>query len=75
MISAVELERRMASASIFGIIIGKFRHRKKPCLVILFKIDKNLKVDFYYTILPFGLTVHLWVEGSGESLLNAKEIA
>ena len=65
----------MAGASILGIIIGKFYHRKKLWPVILFEINKNLKVGFYYTILPFGLTVYLWVEGDKESSLDIKKIA
>ena len=36
----------MASVSIFGIIIDKF-YRKKLYLVILFEIDKGLKIGFY----------------------------
>ena len=75
MIFAIEFKKHIASASIFGIMIDKFRYKKKLCLVILFKIDKSSKVDFYYTILPFSLTVYLWVEGGGEPLLDAKEIA
>ena len=49
----------MANTSIFGIIIGKYCYKKKPYLVILFKIDKGLKIGFYCTILSFGLTVYL----------------
>ena len=75
MIFAVELEKRMAGTSIFGIIISKFRYKKKPCPVILFEIDKGSKVGFHCTILLFGLTVCLWVEGGEESPLNAKKIA
>ena len=74
MIFIVELKRRVANASMFGIIIDNFCYRKKPCLVILFEIDKGSKINFHYTILPFGLIVHLWVEGAEESLLNVKEI-
>ena len=58
-IFAVELKRRVADASIYGIIVGKLCHKKKPCLVILFKIVKYLKVGFYCTILLFGLIVCL----------------
>ena len=47
---------------------------KKSCPVILFEIDKSSKIGFYYTILPFDLTIYLWVESSGEFLLDAKEI-
>ena len=71
----MKFEKRVVGASILGIIISKFNYRKKPCLVILFEIDKNSKVGFHYTILPFGLTVHLWIEGGRESLLDAKKIA
>ena len=59
MIFAVEFKRRVASASILGIIIGKFYHKKKPYPVILFEIDKDSKIGFYFIILPFGLTVCL----------------
>ena len=59
MISAIELKRHVVDTSIFGIIIGKFRYRKKLCLVILFEIDKSLKIGFYYTIFLFGLIVYL----------------
>ena len=43
----------MANASIFGIVVSKLYHEKKLCPIILFKIDKGLKVRFYYTILFF----------------------
>ena len=65
----------MAGAGIFGIIIGKLRYKKKSCLINLLKVDKGSKVGFYCTILLFGLTIYLWVKGSGESPLDAKEIA
>ena len=65
----------MAGASIFSIIIGKLRHEKKLCLIILLKTDKNLEVDFHYTILLFGLIICLYVKDSGESPLDIKEIA
>ena len=58
-ISTIELQKRVADASIFGIIIGKFRHKKKPCPIILIEIDKGLKIDFYHTNLLFGLTICL----------------
>ena len=49
----------MANDSIFCIIISKLYHKKQIYLVILLKIDKNLKIGFYYTILPFDLTIYL----------------
>ena len=74
MISAVELKRHIASASIFDIIIGKFHYKKKPYPVILFKMKKSTKVGFYGTILPLDQTVCLWVEGDKKSSLDIKEI-
>ena len=65
----------MAGASILGIIIGKLRHREKPCPIILLEVDKGSKVGFYHTILPFGLTIYLWMESGGKFLLDAKKIA
>ena len=64
----------MAGADILGIIVDKLRYEKKLYPIILLEVKKSLKIDFYYTILPFGLIVCLWMEGNEESLLNAKEI-
>ena len=59
MISAVELKKRIASASILGIIVGKLCHGKEPCPIILFKVDESSEVGFYRTILFFSLAIHL----------------
>ena len=75
MISAIELERCVAGAGILGIVVSKLRHGKKPCPIILLKVDKGLKVSFHRTILLLSLAVRLRVEGDGESLLDAEEIA
>ena len=75
MISAIELEKCVADAGILGIVVSELRHRKKPCPIILLEVDKSSKVGFHCTILPFGLIIRLWVEGGGESPLDAKEIA
>ena len=74
MISAIELKKSVANVSIFGIIIGKLRHKKKLCPIILFEVDKDLKISFHCGILSFGLTIQLWVKGSRESLFDAKKI-
>ena len=65
----------MAGAGILGIIVDKLRHEKKPCSIILLEVDKSSEVGFHCAILPFGLTVRLYVEGNGESPSYAKEIA
>ena len=59
MIFKIELEKYMANTSIFGIFIGKFCYGKKLYSIILLKVDKSLKVGFYYSILPFCLTICL----------------
>ena len=74
MISAMKLERCVAGASILGVVVGKLCHKKKLCPIILLEVDKGLEVSFHRAILPFGLTVHLLVEGGRESPLYTKEI-
>ena len=64
----------MAGTDIFSVFIGEFRHEIKPCLIILLKLDKNSEIGFHCAILPFDLTVCLWVESGRKSLLYAKEI-
>ena len=49
----------MADASILDIGVSKLNYKKKLYPVILLEIDKSLKIGFYYTILPFSLTVCL----------------
>ena len=72
MISAIKLERHVTSTSILGIIVNKLYHKKKFYPIILFKVNKGLKIDLYYTtILPLSLTIRLRVEGGKESLLDA----
>ena len=75
MISAIELERYIAGTDIFSVVVDKLRHGKKPYPIILLEVDKGSEVDFHYTVLPFSLTICLWVEGGEEFLLDAEEIA
>ena len=59
MIFVIKFKGYMTNIDIFGIIIDKFYHKKKPCLIILLKVDKDLKVNVHYTILHLSLIVHL----------------
>ena len=59
MIFAIELKRYMAGDGILSILEGKLCDGKKPCLIILLKVDKGLEVDFYYNILSLNLAVCL----------------
>lgn len=70
-----QLERCMASAGVLDIIIGKFEHKQKPSLIVLFEINKDLEIGFYSTILPINLAICLRVEGGREPLYDFKEVA
>ena len=61
----------MADTSIFVIIVNKLYHKKKLCPIILLKFNKSLKISIYYTILPLGLTIYLWIKSNKNFLLNA----
>ena len=74
MISIVKLKKYIAGTSIFGIIIGKLYYKKKLYLIILFEVNKSLKVGFYYTILPLNLAIYLQVKGNKEFLFNIRKI-
>ena len=63
MISVVELKRREASASIFGVIVGKLSHWLELYRIILFEMDKTSEVGFYRTILSLSLAIRLRIEG------------
>ena len=60
----------MTGAGVLGIVIDKLCHEKKPCTIILNKVDESLEIGFYCTILPFGLPVRLRVESGSEFLLD-----
>ena len=47
----------MANPSIFEIIVGKLYYKKKLCPIILFKINQNSKINFYYANLSYNLAV------------------
>ena len=49
----------MAGISVFSIIIDKFNHKKKPCSIILFEIDKSPKIGLHHIILFLDLAVFL----------------
>ena len=59
MIATIQLKRRMAGATVFGIIISKLGYWKKLGLIVLLEIDKSLELSFHDTVLPFGLAVNL----------------
>lgn len=64
----------MAGSYFFGIVINKFGYKKELSLVILFKIDKSLKIGFHCTIVTIGLTVNLKIKSGKEFSFNAKKL-
>ena len=63
-ISAIELEKYIVGASIFGIVIGKLCYKQKQYLLILLEVDKDLKVSFYYTVLSLDWAIYLRMESN-----------
>ena len=49
----------MTITSVFAIIIYKPRHWQEFSLVILLKVDKNLKIGLYGAVLPLFLAISL----------------
>ena len=74
-ISVIELKRCVVDDGIFGVIVSKLCYEKKLCPIILLEVDKGSKVGFYCTILPFGLTIYLWLKSGREFPLDVKKIA
>ena len=63
MIFAIKLKKCVANIDIFGIIISKLCYKKKSCLIILFKVDKNSKISFNCGVLSLSLAICLRIEG------------
>lgn len=71
MITTVKLKKYVANAYILGIIVSKLCYKKKPSPVILFLINKDLKIG---TILLLSLAISLWVESDKKLLFNSQEV-
>lgn len=69
-ITVVEFKKCITSVSISCIIIGKFNYWKEFYPVILYKVDKNLEIDFQFAVLSFNLTISLRIKSDRKSLLN-----
>lgn len=70
MITIVEFEIHMASASILGVVVGKLSYWEELSPIILLIIEKNSKIGFHCIVLPLCLAISLEVKGSRESLLD-----
>lgn len=70
MIAIVSIERHMAAICVFSIFVNKLSYWQQLSSIDLFVIDKSLKVDLCHIVLPFGLTIYLYIKISKEFLLN-----
>lgn len=72
-IAAIQLKKYMVSVCIPGIIISKLNNKPKLFSVILYPIDKEPKIYFYYIVLSFSLPINLRVKSYRKLLLDVKE--
>ena len=75
MVAVVEFAWRMIGAGIFGIIVYKLSYWYKPGPVILFEVNKDLKVGLHSAVMPLCLTISLRLKRGREPMLNAKEVS
>ncbi len=62
--AAVQLERSVAAAGVFRIVIGEFRYRQQLSPVVLLKVDEGPEIGFHRAFLPLYLAICLRVEES-----------
>ena len=70
----VQLKEYIANTSILSINISKFSYQQKFILVILFKINKALKICFCYTVQLFCLAISLKIKSGKKFLQNTKKV-
>lgn len=74
MIAIFELNKFWTNISILSIIIYKRNYQQMLYLVILLKVNKNLKLYFYYTILTFYLDISSKIKNYKKLVLNIKKV-
>lgn len=74
MIAIVKLKKCMASICIFSIVIDKLSYWKEFSIVILLIVDKSSEINFYYTILLFGLAISYKMKRNKKPLFNLKGV-
>ena len=73
-IIVVQLKKNKAEICIFNITVVKFGYEQKLYTIVLFKINKNLKIYFYYIILFFYLAISLKIKDKKKFLFYIKKI-
>lgn len=62
--------KRIKLMLVFMVLLYVNSAIKKVSLIVLLKINKNLKISFYYSILFFDLTINLKLKSSKKFLFN-----
>ena len=62
--NAVQLERSVAGAGVFHIVIGEFRHRQQPSPVVLLIVDEGPEIGLHRAVPFLCLAICPMVEGS-----------
>ncbi len=62
--AVVRLEKSVADAGVFRIVIGEFRYRQQPSPVVLLIVDEDPEIGLHRVVLPLRLAICLRVEGS-----------
>ena len=69
--AAVEFEKRVAGAGIFGVVICKLSYLQEACSVILLSVHKGSEICFYCAILLLCLAIDLRMENHRKFSLDA----
>lgn len=64
----------MSNIGIFNTIVTKFCYEKDLNLIILLLIYEYLKINFYYIVLLFGLTINFEIKSDKNRLIYEKKI-
>lgn len=72
---AIKFKQGMANTYNLSIFISKLSHKQKSSQIILFKVDKSLRIDFYSTIFIFYLVIYQQIKSGKKSLFDTKEVA
>ena len=64
----------MVNVNIFDIDINKLCFKKNLCLIILFKINKGLKINLNQTIYFLSLVIYLYIKNDEKFWLDTKKI-
>lgn len=75
MITTIQFEKCVANIVVFYIIIGKFSHWQRVCLIVLPEIQNGFEMNLHGTVLLLGLANSLRVEVCKKHLVDAQGVA